>query len=77
MTAFPVEKFGIADRGKIKKGFKADVVMFDLDKIVDRATYDNPHQYPDGIMSVMVNGRWVVKENNFTGEKPGKVLLKS
>ncbi len=77
MTVLPAEKFGIADRGKIKKGLKADIVIFDLDKIVDRATYDDPHQYPDGIINVMVNGKWVVKENNFTEEKPGKVLLKN
>jgi len=77
MTAFPAEKFGIADRGRIRKGFKADIVIFDPHKIADRATYDDPHQYPDGILSVMVNGKWVVKENNFTDEKPGKVLLES
>jgi len=77
MTAFPAEKLGIADRGRIRKAFKADIVIFDLDKIADRATYDDPHQYPDGILSVMVNGKWVVHENNFTDEKPGKVLLKS
>jgi len=77
MTVFPAEKFGIADRGKIKKGFKADIVIFDLDKIADCATYDDPHQYPEGILSVMVNGKWVVKENSFTDEKPGKILLKN
>ncbi len=77
MTAFPAEKFGIADRGKIKKGLKADLVMFDLDKLADNATYDDPHQYPDGIINVMVNGRWVVNDKSFTDENPGKVILKS
>jgi N-acyl-D-aspartate/D-glutamate deacylase len=77
MTAFPSEKFGIADRGKIKKGFKADLVIFDLDKLADNATYDDPHQYPDGIINVMVNGRWVVSDKVFTDERPGKILLKS
>jgi N-acyl-D-aspartate/D-glutamate deacylase len=77
MTAFPAEKFGIADRGKIKKGLKADLVIFDLDKVADNATYDDPHQYPDGIINVMVNGRWVVNDKSFTDEKAGKILLKN
>lgn len=77
MTVFPAEKFGIADRGRIRKGLKADIVIFDLNKIADRSTYENPHQYPDGIVSVMVNGKWVVNKNKLTGEKPGKMLLKS
>ena len=77
MTAFPAKKFGIADRGKIKKGLKADLVMFDLDKLTDNATYDDPHQYPDGIINVMVNGRWVVRDKSFTNEKSGKMILKS
>ncbi len=77
MTSLPAEKFGIKDRGRIQKGLKADIVIFDPDNIFDNATYDNPHRYPDGIMKVMVNGTWVINGKIFTDERPGRVLLKS
>lgn len=77
MTAFPAQTFGLRDRGFIRKGFKADMVMFDSQRLFDRSTYATPHQYPEGIVGVMVNGKWVVNKGAGTGARPGKVLLKT
>jgi len=77
MTGLPAEKMGFTDRGVIKKGYKADLVMFRLDEIQDTATYEAPHQYPSGITGVLVNGRRVIKNGELTGEYPGRLLLKT
>jgi len=61
MTSFPAQRLGLRDRGMVREGFWADIVVFDLKKMVDRATYDNPHQYPEGIAYVLVNGEVVVE----------------
>jgi len=74
MTSLPAAIFGIQDRGILREGFAADITVFDPDKIADRATYDNPHQYPEGIGCVIVNGEIVVEEGNHTGKRPGKIL---
>ncbi len=74
MTAFPATRFGLRARGKIQPDFFADLVIFDSAKIQDLATYTNPHQYPEGIDYVMVNGKVVVEQQNHTGELPGKIL---
>ncbi|MEI6126524.1 MAG: amidohydrolase family protein, partial [Pseudomonadota bacterium] len=77
MTGQPAEKMGLRNRGLLKKGHKADIVIFSLSDIHDRATYENPHQYPAGIQRVMVNGKWVLIKGALTGEYPGKLLLKT
>lgn len=74
MTSAPAEKFGLRRRGRIKEGYFADLVLFDFEKIRDRATWSEPHQYPEGIHYVVVNGRVVVEEEQFTGELPGDIL---
>lgn len=74
MTSAPAEKFGLRRRGRIKEGYAADLVLFDFEKISDRATWSEPHQYPEGIHYVVVNGRVVVEEEQFTGELPGEIL---
>jgi N-acyl-D-aspartate/D-glutamate deacylase len=74
MTFLPAKKIGIKDRGLIKKGYWADLVIFDLNAIKDKATFMNPYQYPRGIEYVIVNGQLVVKKGKITGVKPGKVL---
>ncbi|MFO7865643.1 MAG: D-aminoacylase [Candidatus Aminicenantes bacterium] len=74
MTAVPASRFGFIDRGMVKKGCHADLVLFDFDKIKDKATYQNPHQYPEGIPYVIVNGRLVIEEEEHTGRLPGRVL---
>ncbi len=74
MTKMPADKLGLKDRGIIQKGKAADVVIFDFEKIKDKATYTDPHQYPEGISYVIVNGEIVIKEGEHTGAFPGKVL---
>ena len=71
----PAEKvFGIKDRGVIKKGMYADIVLMDFDKLIENEDYKDPHKTPKGIEFVFVNGKAVCRENNFTGMRPGKVL---
>jgi len=74
MTSFPAQKLGLKDRGLVKEGFWADIVVFDINMINDRATYDNPHQYPEGISYVIVNGKVVVEDGVHTQTLAGKVL---
>ncbi|MBI4609894.1 MAG: D-aminoacylase [Candidatus Rokubacteria bacterium] len=74
MTGLPAKKLGLADRGLIRVGAKADLVAFDHRSVSDRASYEAPHQYPAGIEHVVVNGRIVVKGGEHTGSLPGRVL---
>jgi len=76
MTSFPAQKLGIKDRGLLREGNWADIVVFDPDKIIDKATYEEPHQFPDGIEYVIVNGEIVVERGECTGKTPGEVLRK-
>jgi N-acyl-D-amino-acid deacylase len=75
MTSLPAQTFGFWDRGVIRQGFAADVVIFDEAEVADQATFENPHQYPKGIEAVIVNGQLVVTQGQHTGAKPGKILL--
>ena len=74
MTSLPADLFGLAGRGRIALGAHADLVLFDPQTIVDRATYEQPFVPPDGIRLVVVNGTTVVRNGNYTGERPGRVL---
>ena len=74
MTGMPAAKLRLNDRGLIKPGLAADLVIFDPAEISDQATYDNPHQYADGIFHVIVNGDLVVQEAAHTGARPGRIL---
>ena len=74
MTSTPARKLRIGDRGLIAPGFKADVVVFDLAKIEDRATYENPTELPQGIDYVLVNGVLAVEEGELTRARSGEVL---
>jgi N-acyl-D-amino-acid deacylase len=83
MTSFPAQRMGLQDRGVLHPGAWADIVVFDLERIHDRATnlyphvypFENyPHQYPQGIDYVFVNGQLVVDGEQHTGALPGKVL---
>lgn len=76
MTGLPAERLGIKDRGLIKEGLAADLVIFNQDTVADRADFNNPHRYPVGIEYVFVNGHAVVAEGKVTGVGPGKVLRK-
>ena len=67
-------RLSLADRGVIKEGMKADVVVFDPDAIIDNATFEKPHQLSTGIRDVFVNGAAVVRDGRHTGAKPGQVV---
>jgi N-acyl-D-amino-acid deacylase len=73
-SGFPAQKLSLKDRGMIKKGYKADLVIFDLAMIKDQATYVEPLQYPSGIDYVLVNGELVIERGKQTGARPGKVI---
>jgi N-acyl-D-amino-acid deacylase len=74
ITALPAEKFGFRDRGLLKEGCFADIVVFDPMMISDQATFVAPHQYPAGIDQVIVNGAVVVSKGIHTGKLPGRIL---
>lgn len=76
MTFLPARKFGFEKRGALKSGYFADIVIFDEDKVIDKATWTDPHQYPLGIEYVLVNGKVVIKRGEHTGDLPGKILRK-
>ena len=73
-SALPAEQMRLADRGVLKAGMWADVVIFDPATIRDRATFDNPNQLSEGMQYVLVNGVPVIDAGKMTGAKPGKVL---
>jgi len=74
MTGLPAAKFGLVDRGEIRPGAWADMVLFDPETVLDTATYEDPRRYPDGIRDVFVNGVAVVRDGAHTGARPGRVL---
>jgi len=74
MSAFPAERLGLKDRGFIKKGMKADLVLFDKDKVIDRATFTEPRNLSEGIEIVFVNGVKVWENDKTTGNLPGEIL---
>ena len=74
MSGSPAQKLRWPDRGLVKKGYKADLVVFDPETVADRATYEAPHQYPVGISYVIVNGKPVVCDNCHTQVRPGSIL---
>jgi N-acyl-D-amino-acid deacylase len=74
MSRLPAERLGLSDRGRLAKGMKADVVLFNPDTVRDRATYTEPYQYPVGIEYVFVNGQVVVGPEGHTGALPGRIL---
>lgn len=78
MSGFPAERFGLRDRGVIRAGAIADLVVFDAATIADRATFEQPHQLAAGIKQVIVNGRSVLRDGQFVemprDEMPGRAL---
>ncbi|HKZ46025.1 MAG TPA: D-aminoacylase [Thermodesulfobacteriota bacterium] len=74
MTSEPCKKFNIKERGLIKEGYFADIVIFNPDTIADTATYENPHKYPTGVEYVMVNGKVTVEKGKHLGAKAGRVI---
>lgn len=74
MTSLPAQTFGLRDRGLVREGFAADLVIFDEKMVGDKATFENPHQYAVGFSSVIVNGKVVFDGAALTGEMPGMAL---
>ncbi|MCH1572125.1 MAG: amidohydrolase family protein [Longimicrobiales bacterium] len=74
MTSAPAERLGFDERGRIEVGMVADLVVFDPETVTDRATFDEPHQYPGGIPHVFVAGQAVVRAGEVTGALPGVIL---
>lgn len=77
MTSLPAGRFGLWHRGLIRPGFFADITIFDAERIIDRATFTEPHQYADGIEYVIVNGQLAVEKGEHTGNLPGRALRKN
>jgi N-acyl-D-amino-acid deacylase len=74
MTSLPAQTFGFRDRGLVREGFAADLVIFDDQTIADRATFEKPHQFPVGISYVLVNGTTVFADGEMTMARPGMPL---
>jgi N-acyl-D-amino-acid deacylase len=74
MTSLPAQTFGFRDRGLIREGLAADLVIFDENTIIDQATFDKPHQFPLGISYVIVNGTPVLENNQMTSARSGVAL---
>ena len=77
MTSLPAQIMGLRDRGMVREGMVADLVVFDLHEIADAATFVDPHQYAVGIDWVWVGGRAVLAEGEMTWDLPGRVLIRS
>jgi dihydroorotase/N-acyl-D-amino-acid deacylase len=75
MTSLPARRLGIRDRGLVRVGMKADLVVFDPASIRDTATFEKPAAYPEGISHVLVNGKPVLLAGKRTRERPGRPLL--
>jgi N-acyl-D-aspartate/D-glutamate deacylase len=74
MTSLPAQILGLQDRGLIREGMCADIVIFNPETVIDNATYQDPLQYPEGIKYVIVNGEFVIKDGRHTGAKSGAIL---
>ena len=76
MTSFPAQRFGILDRGLLRPEMHADITILDPDKVIDKATFEDPHRYPEGIPYVVVNGRVTVDDGKYKKVLAGKTLRK-
>jgi len=74
MTSAAAARLGLRDRGLVRDGYIADLVVFDVDQVRSNATYEQPRSFPDGIAHVVVNGELVVSAGEHTGARPGSVL---
>jgi len=77
MTSLPAQRIGLTDRGIIREGMYADIVIFDPERVIDKATYEDPLKFPEGVTYTIVNGVIVNERGKHTGKLPGKVLRKT
>ncbi len=76
MSMLPADRIGLSDRGRIAEGAQADIAVLDLDTVIDKAEFGDPHQYAEGAHHVFVNGEAVLLNAEMTGARPGRVLRK-
>ena len=74
MSSQTARRLGIHNRGLLTEGYYADIAIFDSDEIIDKATFEEPHQYAIGMKFVLVNGQVVVEQGRHTGRRPGKII---
>jgi N-acyl-D-amino-acid deacylase len=74
LSALPAQNLSLAERGRLEKGYYADVVVFDPKTVQDHATFEKPHQYSTGVSEVLVNGKLALEAGVPTGAKPGRVV---
>jgi N-acyl-D-amino-acid deacylase len=74
MSALPAQRLGLADRGVLREGLKADIAVFDAARVRDTATFEKPHSYAEGIAYVLVNGQVIFENGKMTSARPGRVL---
>jgi dihydroorotase/N-acyl-D-amino-acid deacylase len=74
MTGVTAARLKLLDRGLLRPGMKADVAIFDPAAVTDKATFEQPHQYAEGVVHVIVNGKLILKDGQMTAERPGRVL---
>jgi N-acyl-D-amino-acid deacylase len=74
MSAFPAQRIGLADRGVLREGMKADIAIFDPATVRDLATFERPHQYAEGVSQVIVNGQVAFDSGRMTEARPGRIL---
>lgn len=77
MTSFPAQRAGLEDRGVLRPGLRADIVVFDAATVIDKATFERPHQYAEGVKAVIVNGRLTLSDGQMTGERAGRALRRN
>lgn len=77
MSSFPAQRMGIEDRGVLRPGLKADIVVFDPATIIDKATFEQPHQYAEGVSAVLVNGQVTLKGGQMTGTRAGRAFRRN
>ena len=76
MSSFPAQRLGLQDRGILRPGMKADIAVFDPARVRDAATFERPHQYAEGVSTVIVNGQVAFERGSMTNARSGKVLYK-
>ncbi len=74
MTSVPARTLGLSDRGIVRRGMVADLVVFDRARFIDRATFTDPHHYAEGVTQLFVNGVAVIRDGALTGARPGRTI---